>query len=58
MTVDTENGLDLELDYNWETDAAGEVVEAYYRIVFTAHAGNSTRCCRSARTRSLSLSPR
>ncbi|NKS64418.1 hypothetical protein GS493_20430 [Rhodococcus hoagii] len=42
MTVDTENGLDLELDYNWETDAAGEVVEAYYRIVFTAHAGNSS----------------
>lgn len=42
MSVDTENGIDLELDYNWETDEAGEVVEAYYRIVFTAHAGNSS----------------
>ncbi|WP_337110633.1 hypothetical protein [Prescottella equi] len=42
MSVDTENGLDLELDYNWETDETGEVVEAYYRIVFTAHAGNSS----------------
>ncbi|MBM4726061.1 hypothetical protein GS446_05390 [Rhodococcus hoagii] len=42
MSVDTENGLDLELDYNWETDEAGELVEAYYRVVFTAHAGNSS----------------
>ncbi|MBM4535791.1 hypothetical protein GS433_15475 [Rhodococcus hoagii] len=42
MSVDTENGLDLELDHNWETDEAGEVVEAYHRIVFTPHAGSSS----------------
>ncbi len=40
MSVDTEHGLDVELDYNRETDASGEVATAYYRVVITPHAGS------------------
>ncbi|WP_433608721.1 hypothetical protein [Prescottella agglutinans] len=42
MSVDTENGLDAALEYNVETDELGEVENSYYRVVFTAHAGNTT----------------
>ncbi|WFR72936.1 hypothetical protein P9209_03435 [Prescottella defluvii] len=42
MSVDTENGLDAALEYNVETDEVGEVEDSYYRVVFTAHAGNTT----------------
>lgn len=42
MSVDAENGLDAALEYNVETDEVGEVEDSYYRVVFTAHAGNTT----------------
>ncbi|MBM4668524.1 hypothetical protein GS448_15860 [Rhodococcus hoagii] len=42
MSVDTENGLDVALEHNVEADEAGEVVEAYYRVVLTPHAGRNT----------------
>lgn len=42
MSVDTENGLGIDLEYNVETDEFGEVEDSYYRVVVTPHAGNST----------------
>lgn len=42
MTIDTEQGLDVELDYNRETDETGATVATYYRIVFTPHAGRNS----------------